>query len=101
MLVFGNGVFFQWVEGPPIAVKNLISSLHSDPRHYDVVSLDQSVETRERLYEGWDMERVEADGIRVVLKDALASAKDENNIAALKRILERLNSAPLASLGRT
>lgn len=101
VLVFGSGVFFQWIEGPPSAVQNLISSLHRDSRHYDVVSLDQSVEKRERLYEGWDMERVEADDIRAVLQDALDSAEDENNVAALKRITEHLNSAPLASLGRS
>ena len=100
VLVFGSGVFFQWVEGPPVAVQNLIASLHGDSRHYDVVSLDQSVEERERLYEGWDMERVEADDIRAVLKDALESAEDENNVAALRRIMERLDLAPLASLGR-
>jgi len=100
ILVFGSGVFFQWVEGPPTEVQNLIVSIHADSRHYDVVELDRSVDKRERLYADWDMERVEADDIREVLQDALDSTEDELNVAALKRILHHLDSAPLASLGQ-
>ncbi len=43
VIVFSSGVFFQWIEGPPAQVKDLIASLHSDPRHYDIVTLDRSV----------------------------------------------------------
>lgn len=101
VLVFGNGVFFQWVEGPPTEVQDLVVSLHGDSRHHDIVELDRRVDTRERLYPAWEMERVEADDIRAVLLDALESAEDKNNVAALKRILEHLDSAPLASLGQS
>jgi hypothetical protein len=100
VLVFGSGVFFQWIEGPAAEVRKLIASLHSDPRHYDIVSLDQSEEKRERLYPNWQMERVGADDIREVLQDALESAEDENNVAALKRILDHLATRSLSSLGR-
>jgi hypothetical protein len=100
VLTFGSGVFFQWIEGPPAEVQRLIASLHGDKRHYDIVPLDQSVERRERLYEGWEMERVAADDIRTVLREALESAQDEKNVAALQRILEHLDSGTLASLGR-
>lgn len=100
VLVFGSGVFFQWVEGPAAEVRKLIASLHGDPRHYDIVSLDQSEEKRERLYSNWQMERVSADDIRDVLKDALESAEDESNINALKRILDHFDTRSLASLGR-
>ena len=98
VLVFGSGVFFQWIEGPPAQVENLIASLHGDPRHHDIVTLDRSVEKRARLYPDWEMERVGADDIRAVLEVALGSAEDENNIAALKRILEHLASDPLDTL---
>jgi hypothetical protein len=100
VLVFGSGVFFQWIEGPGHQIEKLIASLHADPRHYDVVSLDHSEEKRERLYPNWEMERVEADDIRVVLQDALESAEDENNAAALKRILMHLDLGPLQTLGQ-
>lgn len=98
VLVFGSGVFFQWIEGPPAQVENLIASLHGDPRHYDIVTLDRSVEKRARLYPNWEMERVGANDIRAVLQEALGSAEDENNIAALRRILKHLDSGPLDTL---
>lgn len=101
MLVFCGGVFFQWVEGPPSEVQNLIVNLHGDSRHFDIVELDRSVDKRERLYPNWQMERVEADDVRAVLEDALESTDDEINAAALTRILEHLDSAPLASLGQS
>ena len=100
VLVFGSGVFFQWIEGPAAEVRKLMASLHGDPRHYDIVSLDQSEEKRERLYPNWQMERVGADDIREVLQDALESAEDDNNIAALKRVLDHLATSSLNSLGR-
>jgi hypothetical protein len=77
-----------------------MASLHGDPRHYDIVSLDQSEDKRERLYPNWQMERVGADDIREVLQNALESAEDETNIAALKRILDHLATRSLDSLGR-
>ena len=82
-------------------MQNLIASLHGDSRHHDIVSLNQSEEKRERLYPNWEMEQVEANDIRAVLQDALGSAEDENNIAALTRILKQLDSEPLDSLGRS
>jgi hypothetical protein len=100
VLVFGSGVFFQWIEGPAAEVRKLMASLYGDPRHYDIVLLDQSEEKRERLYPNWQMERVNADDIRAVLQDALESAEDENNIASLKRVLDHLATRSLASLGR-
>ena len=100
VLVFGSGVFFQWIEGPAVEVRKLMASLHGDPRHYDIVPLDQSEEKRERLYPNWQMERVGTDDIREVLQEALESAEDENNIAALKRILDHLATGSLDTLGR-
>lgn len=95
VLVFGNGVFFQLIEGPAAEIRKLIATLQSDPRHCDVVSLDLCEERRERLYPNWEMERVTADDIRAVLNDALESSKDQDNVAALKRILEHLDLVPL------
>jgi hypothetical protein len=100
VLVFGAGVFFQWIEGPRAEIENLMTILHRDPRHHDIVSLDQAEEVRERLYPDWDMERVEADDIRDVLQDALDSADDPHNVTALQRIVEQIDSGPLQWLGR-
>ncbi len=98
VLVFGRGVFFQWIEGPTAQIQKLIANLHSDPRHYDIVTLSQSEEERERLYPNWGMEMVEAEDIRTVLQDALESTEDESNIEALKRILNHFEYSGLVSL---
>lgn len=100
VLVFGSGVFFQWLEGPRADILKLIDILHADPRHRDIVFLSQGEEVRERLYPGWDMEEVAADDILEVLEDALESADDPSNVAALNRTLEQLRSGPLDSVGR-
>ncbi|GJE17288.1 BLUF domain-containing protein [Methylobacterium marchantiae] len=101
VLVFGSGIFFQWIEGPAAQMQNLIASLHDDSRHHDIVTLSQSEEERERLYPNWDMEKVEAEDIRLVLQDALESTDDKDNVAALTRIIQQLDSGPIHSLGRS
>lgn len=82
------------LEGPAVHIKELIATLHCDPRQCDVISLDWSEEKRECLYPNWEMERVEADDIRAVLNDALVSSEDQANVEALKRILEHLDLVP-------
>lgn len=101
VLTFGSGVFFQWIEGPPVEVRKLVANLHADARHFDIVTLDRSVEKRERLYPNWEMERVDADDIRAVLENALEDTDDDRNVAALSRILAHLDTAPLETLGRS
>lgn len=99
LLVYGSGVFFQWIEGPRAQIARLMAILHDDPRHHDIIMLSETEEVRERLFPAWDMEQVAAGDIRNVLEDALANANDPDNIAALTRILERLDDGPLDSLG--
>ncbi len=100
MLVFGSGIFFQWLEGPRHSVMALMATLQTDARHASIVSLSTTEEVRERLFPDWDMERVTAPDIRDVLVDALGHAKDEKNAAALRLLLQELDSGPLGGLGR-
>lgn len=100
MLVFANGVFFQWIEGPRAAIESLMAILHRDSRHHDIVSLDQAEETRERVYPDWDMEPIGAEDLRTVLQDALGNVADAGNVAALNRTLGQLDSGPLSLLAR-
>ena len=77
LLVFGSGIFFQWLEGPRDNIMQLMTNLKKDPRHEDVVTLSAVEEVRERLFPDWDMELVTSADIRDVLLDALAEAKDQ------------------------
>ena len=90
LLVFGGGVFFQWIEGPKAHVTRLMELITSDPRHETVVILSTSEEVRERIFPNWDMELVGQGDIREVLLDALEQANDAQSSAALQLLLERV-----------
>ena len=99
LLVFGSGIFFQWLEGPRDNVVELMAMLKTDARHENIVPLSTTEEVRERLFPDWDMELVTATDIRDVLLDALAEAKDAQNAEALRLLLEQLDSGQLSGLG--
>ncbi|QHE75056.1 BLUF domain-containing protein [Hydrogenophaga sp. PBL-H3] len=100
LLVFGSGIFFQWLEGPRDNVQALMALLKTDARHHTVVLLASGEEVRERLFPDWDMERVDADAIRDVLVDALDSAQDPGNARVLRDMLAQLESGQLSGIGR-
>lgn len=100
LLVFGSGIFFQWLEGPRDNVTQLMANIKADPRHQEIVPLSAVEEVRERLFPDWDMELVTSDDIRDVLVDALDTAKDANNIKALELLIEQLDSGELNGLGQ-
>lgn len=98
ILVFGSGIFFQWLEGPRDNVTQLMAVLRADPRHESVVQLSEVEEVRERLFPGWDMELVTSDHIREVLLDALGAADDPKHAQALGQMLAQLDSGELSGL---
>lgn len=98
LLVFGGGIFFQWLEGPRDNVTQLMTNLRADPRHRDVVALTESEEARERLFPDWDMEFVTTDDIRDVLIDAMSTTDDVKHAEALKLLLVHLDSGELSGL---
>ncbi len=95
LLVFGSGIFFQWLEGPRDNVTSLFKIISSDPRHSNVLLLTKEDEFRERLFPNWDMELVEAEDIRAVLEDAMHEASDPKQKNILSNMLQELNKSPL------
>lgn len=54
MLVYDGGCFFQWFEGPSLAVAKLWTSIQRDPRHHDVQLVGRhSIDMR--LFGDWEM----------------------------------------------
>ena len=100
MLVFGSGIFFQWLEGPRDNVTALMSLLRADRRHENIIELSEVEEVRERLFPDWDMELVTGDHIREVLQDALGNASDPKHAQALGHLLTQLDSGELSGLDR-
>jgi hypothetical protein len=95
LLVFGSGIFFQWLEGPRDNVTSLFKIISADPRHSNVVLLTKEDEFRERLFPNWDMELVEAEDISAVLEDAIYEASDPKQKNTLFNMLQELNKSPL------
>ena len=95
LLVFGSGIFFQWLEGPRDNVTSLSKIITADPRHSDVVLLTKEDEFRERLFPNWDMELVAAEDISAVLEDAVNDASDPKQKNILSRMLQELKRTGL------
>jgi hypothetical protein len=93
LLVYGSGIFFQWLEGPKDNVTSLMKIIGEDPRHLNVVVLSEEDEIRDRLFPDWDMELVEAAEIGDVLKNALKEASDEKQKQMLSMFLTKLQMA--------
>jgi len=90
ILVFGSGVFFQWIEGPKAEVLDLVTLIEADRRHEMMVILSTDEEVRERIFPTWDMELVGTEDIQEVLQDALQTAQDEKSVDALQLMLDKL-----------
>jgi hypothetical protein len=92
VLVFGGGVFFQWIEGPKAEVMGLVKLIEADPRHELFVILSTDEEVRERIFPTWDMELVGPENIQEVLQDAIETARDQKSVDALQLLLDRLQT---------
>jgi len=92
LLVFGSGIFFQWLEGPRDNIMHLKRAISNDARHGTIVSLSENEEVRERLFPQWDMELVTDNDILAVLTDALESAEDPRNAEALRRFIQHIDA---------
>ena len=95
LLVFGSGIFFQWLEGPKDNLTSLFEMISADPRHSNVVLLTKEDEFRERLFPNWDMELVAAEDISAVLEDAMHEASDPKQKNTLANMLQELYKSAL------
>jgi hypothetical protein len=100
LLVYGSGIFFQWLEGPRAAVRGLMQVIGADPRHASIVQLTETEEVRDRLFPTWDMELVEAADIRDVLLDALSDAEAPPQRRALQDMLAQLDAGAISALAQ-
>jgi len=100
LLVFGSGIFFQWLEGPRDNIMLLRSAISKDARHDTIVTLSENEEVRERLFPEWDMELVTDSDIRDVLSDALESAEDPKNADALQRLIDQIDADNVGEASR-
>lgn len=82
-LLYRNGIFFQWLEGPKDNVTNLMRMIIEDHRHYNVVLLSQEDNIQERLFPDWDMALIGTTEIQNIIE----KARKESSNDKLKEIL--------------
>jgi len=100
LLVFGGGLYFQWLEGPPKALQNLMAKICKDSRHDSLVILGRNFDEPERVFPQWDMEPVSPEQIHEVLVDAMGSIKTESNGALLELLLEHIRGQDVPGLAK-
>lgn len=98
LLVYGGGMFLQWLEGPREPVTALMETLRNDPRHDAIVRLHAIEGVKERLFPDWDMEHVEPSDIRELLLDQLGVASNVTHAEAISLLLLLLETGDLASM---
>ena len=98
LLVYGGGMFLQWLEGPPDKVEALMEKLGQDPRHETLVRLQTLDGLKERLYPTWAIRRAEPAEIHEILIDCLSRARSERHAQMISLMIELLHTDPLAQL---
>ncbi len=98
LLVYGGGMFLQWLEGPREAVESLMTTLANDPRHETIVRLQELDGLKERLYPKWAMQDVAPAEIREILVDCHSRARSPQHAKVIKLMAELLDTEQLAPL---
>ena len=88
LMLYDDGHFFQWLEGPPDNVDGLMHSIRRDPRHTGIEVLNnQSVQARR--FGGWDMQ--------LAAPSVATSAGGLDAIEPPRHLVEALRSRPEAA----
>jgi hypothetical protein len=69
MLMYGDGVFVQLIEGPRDAINDLWERILKDKRHYGVVQLYHRREVEARVCDGWGMHYVERQHLQAIVRE--------------------------------
>jgi hypothetical protein len=54
LVLYDKDSFFQWLEGPTEGIERIMRSIRNDPRHTDIVVLDQQ-SAHTRIFTDWSM----------------------------------------------
>ena len=98
LLVYGGGMFLQWLEGPRPAVETLMATLSTDPRHETIVRLQVLDGLKERLYPSWVMQSVAPKEIREIMIDCLSRASNDRHAEMISLMIQLLETDQLAPL---
>ena len=100
LLVFGGGMFLQWLEGPHANVRTLMQRLQHDRRHDCVMELHAISGVPHRLYPSWSMQLVNPMEILAVLDQERRKSPHPRHAQAINMLMDLLQTGegPLAPL---
>lgn len=85
LLVYDEGQFFQWIEGPPLSLQRVWHSIQKDPRHQSLRVITDA-EIPIRLFSQWHMQFAHRGGAAALHIDGLVEASPD--------VLEALHQNP-------
>ncbi len=88
LMLYDEGRFYQWLEGPPDKLDRLFRAIRSDPRHTDIEVLG-SFPARARRFGGWTME--------LVTSGKAAFSWRREAVQPVPAVLRRLRAEPRAA----
>jgi len=90
LLIYDDGQFFQWLEGPHAALRRVWDSIRRDPRHCDIEILREQIMPK-RFFGSWDLRLALRN--RGDLREVMAVTDDP------RKLLKKLLFKPNAMLG--
>ena len=95
VLLYDEGTYFQWLEGPAEGLSRVWISIERDPRHRDVTVLrDEPI--GDRVFDGWDLKF--AKGGRVHIEAAIAAMDSSDRLVRVLGKPESILNCSLADV---
>lgn len=85
LLIYDNGRFFQWLEGPTESVSRIWNSIRTDARHTDIEVLGDEPSTH-RIFGDWDM--------KLGLRHPPSDGKERDTMRTPDGLIDSLNRHP-------
>jgi methanogenic corrinoid protein MtbC1 len=85
LLIYDNGRFFQWLEGPAESVSRIWNSIRTDERHTDIEILGDEPSSH-RIFGDWDM--------KLGLRNPPSDGKRRDTVQTPAGLIESLNQHP-------
>lgn len=85
LLVYDQGVFYQWIEGPDASMIRLWQSIRRDPRHHAIEILSEQ-QIPVRLFRDWHLQLAFREGLLGRAIDGLVEAPSD--------VLDQLHQRP-------
>jgi hypothetical protein len=88
LVIYDNGSFFQWLEGPASGLERVMHSINNDKRHTDIKILGVNVATT-RVFGDWDL--------KLATHGAIMDSMDPAAACVTPGLIDMLGQSPAAA----